>query len=332
MAGSHPLRQCGFDFHRLGREPGMTQHVGCDPTGGAEPAGLSFVYGHLQQVDLGVQRRAGRGRQRRAVASWFSATTSTWSMTSRSASADQSRPRRPGQGDDLNQARKDRGRRGRHPFATTDRRRRDPESRLPAPAGPGRERSVRVGPVAQRSPRLRQFVPMMLRQTSAPIRITFRLHGFAGGRRGGATRQGCARTDRSAGVGVGGRCAARLHAIQPSRDLVETGEAVVDDPRRDRPRARSHARQNLLGGVQRSSHRGKIDDAGGTFQRVERPEQRCRCVRVVGRAAFQRQADRRWPARPVRVHSSRNCSRIRSSRGARTAARRIPSGFPARPA
>ncbi len=84
------------------------------------------------------------------------------------------------------------------------------------------------------------------------------------------------------GVGVGRDFAGHLHLVDPGADLVEAGQAKIDQKRRHRGAARAHRRKNVLGGVQGARHGGEIDDAGGALQRVEGAERAVEPLLVVG--------------------------------------------------
>ena len=71
------------------------------------------------------------------------------------------------------------------------------------------------------------------------------------------------------GIGIGRKFAAGPHPVDPGADLVETGQAQVDQPRRHRSAVGSDGGQHVLGGMQRPRHRDEVDDARRTLQRVE---------------------------------------------------------------
>jgi hypothetical protein len=74
-------------------------------------------------------------------------------------------------------------------------------------------------------------------------------------------------------IGIDGRRPFDLHFIEPSRYLVEAGQAVIHDLRGDWSCARTNVGQNPFGSVQRPSHRGKLNDPGSSLEGMKSPEQ-----------------------------------------------------------
>src|SRR6185503_8202278 len=71
------------------------------------------------------------------------------------------------------------------------------------------------------------------------------------------------------GIGVGRNLACGPHPVDPRTDLVETGQAQVDQCGRYRSAVRSDGGQHVLGGMQGPRHRDEVDDACCALQRVE---------------------------------------------------------------
>src|SRR5829696_3836265 len=86
----------------------------------------------------------------------------------------------------------------------------------------------------------------------------------------------------SARFGVGGRLSLSAQVIQPLDDLVEAGEAIADDLRRNLFRSRTYDPEHILRRVQRSGHGGKVDDSRGAFEGMKRSENAIEPVRVAG--------------------------------------------------
>ena len=85
------------------------------------------------------------------------------------------------------------------------------------------------------------------------------------------------------GIGVGRDLAGRPHPVDPGADLVETGQAQIDQTRAS-PAAPfdRHGGQHVLGGVQGPRHGDEIDDAGRALQRVKGAKRAVETLPVVG--------------------------------------------------
>ncbi len=108
-------------------------------------------------------------------------------------------------------------------------------------------------------------------------------------------------------LGCVGQLARRLHGIEPLHDLIEARQAIADQRGRHDLCTGPHFGQHVLGGVDRTRHRGEIDDTRAALERVEGAKRAVE-PRPVLRMESPAPADRRSRCSTCSRDSRRNCS------------------------